>query len=373
MTTYSANTTLGNPGLYTQSSVNTDAMQSFSWGGGHSLYTSTSGADGIFAEITGGGYHSAILAQNYTSVGNAIYAISNANVTGAASIIGINTSAGIGIYGQNTSNNNAAVVGFNTSTGYAIEGVSTSGHGIKGTSNDTTGNYYGLSGVAESGRAGVYGYSNSSATGSGIGVYAYGRNYGVYGVMTSNAGIAAVYGEAISGGAALAGKFAGNVTISGNLTVTGSVSKGSGTFTVDHPVDPENKFLAHSFVESPDMMNIYDGIINTDSSGFATIKMPSYFESLNKEFRYQLTAIGCASPNMYVSQELTNGSFEISDAAPNSKVSWQVTGKRCDKYAVANPIEVEREKTKEERGLFLHPHLFGHGSSHSLHERTMTA
>jgi len=44
-----------------------------------------------------------------------------------------------------------------------------------------------------------------------------------------------------------AGRFVGDVE------VTGSLSKGGGSFKIDHPLDPENKYLYHSFVESPDM------------------------------------------------------------------------------------------------------------------------
>ena len=51
-----------------------------------------------------------------------------------------------------------------------------------------------------------------------------------------------------------------NLNVAGNLDVTGTISKGGGTFKIDHPLDPTNKYLYHSFVESPDMMNIYNGI-----------------------------------------------------------------------------------------------------------------
>jgi hypothetical protein len=45
----------------------------------------------------------------------------------------------------------------------------------------------------------------------------------------------------------------------GNVKVTGALTKGGGGFRVDHPVDPENNYLSHSFVESPDMTNVYSG------------------------------------------------------------------------------------------------------------------
>jgi hypothetical protein len=83
-----------------------------------------------------------------------------------------------------------------------------------------------------------------------------------------------------------AGQFFGNVDIQGNL------SKSGGTFKIDHPQDPANKYLYHSFVESPDMMNIYNGNITTDANGEATVSMPSYFEAENVDFRYQLTVMG---------------------------------------------------------------------------------
>ena len=86
----------------------------------------------------------------------------------------------------------------------------------------------------------------------------------------------------------------------GNVNVTGTVAKAGGSFKIDHPLDPENKYLYHSFVESPDMMNVYNGNVMLDGSGNATVELPEYFESLNREFRYQLTPIGAPGPMLYV-------------------------------------------------------------------------
>jgi hypothetical protein len=74
--------------------------------------------------------------------------------------------------------------------------------------------------------------------------------------------------------------------------VTGTLTKGGGMFKIDHPLDPENKYLSHSFVESPDMMNIYNGIIRLNALGEAWVVLPDYFEALNRDFRYQLTSVG---------------------------------------------------------------------------------
>ena len=56
-----------------------------------------------------------------------------------------------------------------------------------------------------------------------------------------------------------------NSQIYGNLHVQGRLTAGVKTFRIDHPLDPENKYLSHSSVESPDVMNIYNGNITTDS------------------------------------------------------------------------------------------------------------
>jgi hypothetical protein len=62
----------------------------------------------------------------------------------------------------------------------------------------------------------------------------------------------------------------------GNVDVVGTLSKSAGSFKIDHPQDPANKFLVHSFVESPDMMNVYNGNIKTDASGKAVVQLPAY-------------------------------------------------------------------------------------------------
>ena len=41
------------------------------------------------------------------------------------------------------------------------------------------------------------------------------------------------------------------------------------------------------------------------------------------------------------------------------RVFWQVTGIRRDPWAAANPVVVELAKADRERGLYLHPELYG--------------
>jgi hypothetical protein len=150
--------------------------------------------------------------------------------------------------------------------------------------------------------------------------------------------------------------FTGDMTITGNLTVTGNIAKGGGTFKIDHPLDPTNKYLVHSFVESPEMMNVFSGNVTTDASGYATVTMPSYFEAANKDFRYQLTVMGSFAQAI-IKEKVSNNKFVIQTNNPNVEVSWQVTSVRADKYANKNRVVPELEK--ELKGTYIHPELYG--------------
>jgi hypothetical protein len=147
---------------------------------------------------------------------------------------------------------------------------------------------------------------------------------------------------------------------SGNLSVRGNLSKGGGSFKIDDPIDPAGEYLSHSFVESPDMMNIYNGNVTTDADGFARVTMPAWFEALNEDFRYQLTPMGQFAQAM-VAAKMKDGQFTIRTDKPNVEISWQVTGIRHDAWANAHRIPTEEEKPESEQGHYLHPELFGAG------------
>ncbi len=237
------------------------------------------------------------------------------------------------------------------------------GTGVKGFGGDSTLGLTGTGGPGVHGIGGVgknvmgYGVwgTGGRRTGEpgpgGIGVLALGGDAHGAGFV-GGAGLSAVGGEGIDGGiTGPAASFLGSVDVTGNL------SKGGGSFKIDHPLDPENKYLYHSFVESPDMKNIYDGNVTTDANGEAVVEMPDYFEALNRDFRYQLTVIGSFAQAM-VAEKIKGNQFRIKTNAPNTEVSWQVTGIRQDAYANKNRIPVEVNKTESERGFYLHPKAF---------------
>ncbi len=159
-------------------------------------------------------------------------------------------------------------------------------------------------------------------------------------------------------GSSGSGSAFGTLNVQDDLNVVGTLTKGSGSFKIDHPLDPAHKYLYHSFVESPDMMNVYNGNIVLDENGEAMVELPEWFQALNADFRYQLTTIGGFAP-VYVAEEISHNRFTIAGGRPGLKVSWQVTGIRQDAYARENRIPVEEDKAGHERGYFLYPAGFG--------------
>jgi hypothetical protein len=244
----------------------------------------------------------------------------------------------------------SSVVGADDGKGYGLIGRSERGIGVFGYSNSNNG-VHGSSGS----NRGVYGFSDSNS-----GVYGSSHRYiGVYGYSYNSVGMYAYGGN---GHAAY---------LAGNVTVTGSLSRAGGSFKIDHPVDPANKYLCHSSVESPDMKNIYDGVAVLDTNGEAEIDLPDWFSALNKDFRYQLTAIGAPGPNIYISEEISdtttdgsssdnnNSRFKIAGGTSGMKVSWQVTGIRRDPWANAYRVQVEEYKQDNERGYYSYPDFYG--------------
>jgi hypothetical protein len=137
-------------------------------------------------------------------------------------------------------------------------------------------------------------------------------------------------------------------------------------FMIDHPLDPANKFLFHAAIESSEAKNLYDGIALLDARGEAWVVLPEWFEALNRDFRYQLTSIGAPAPDLYIADEIESNRFRIAGGQPNGKVSWTVTGIRQDAYAKAHPMQVEVEKTEEERGLYIDATVYGLSPSLTL-------
>jgi hypothetical protein len=239
-----------------------------------------------------------------------------------------------GVWAENTTSGNK---GYVAGAGYGLYGES-GNVAVRG-SNPAPGQYYGELGGSD---FGVKGYNldhnNYALLAWGhSAVYAYNPTHGQEAWLCSDD-----YGAYIDG----------------DVVILGALTKPGGSFKIDHPLDPENKYLYHSFIESPDMMNVYNGNVILDERGEAWIDLPEWFEALNKEYRYQLTCIGGYAP-VYIAEKISGNRFEIAGGSPGLEVSWQMTGIRHDPYAEQHRIPVEEEKAPQERGRCLHPDLYG--------------
>ena len=302
-------------------------------------------AVGVYG-LTGGNVGTGVYGESPFGDGTAGNTISGAGVHGTADV-------GTGVLGENFGEGRGVVpfgVYGSSATGTGVHGVSPTSNGTEGV---TYGDGYGVYGLHFSNEPGG-GVFGESVLGSGVAGYTF----------SQDPDVAAVRGENVHG---WAGLFVGNVK------VTGALSKPGGGFLVDHPGDPENKYLSHSFVESPDMMNVYSGTVTTDDHGDARVTLPDYFETLNRDFRYQLTVVGQFAQVM-VSEEIARNEFGIRSDVPHVKVCWQVTGVRQDAWAEAHRIPVEEDKPPAEKGRFLHPELFAHkGAKHRSGRRPAAA
>jgi hypothetical protein len=224
---------------------------------------------------------------------------------------------------------------------------------------------YGTGGYFEGGFKGVSGIVYPTGDGLYVGTYGYvagggGVKMGVYGSALSGTGYNyGVYGYAGGGTYSYAGYFDGSI-------YAASASAGIKAFKIDHPLDPENKYLYHSCVESPDMMNVYNGNVYLDANGEATVELPGYFEAINRDFRYQLTCIGGFAP-VYIASKISGNRFKIAGGQAGMEVSWQVTGIRKDPMADANRVQVEVDKPEMERGKYLNPEAYGLSEENGIH------
>ncbi len=214
--------------------------------------------------------------------------------------------------------------------------------GVYGLASNTSGN-------------GVGGYFQSNAV-NGVGVEGQGKNVGVRGLATATFGTN--YGLSASATSGWAGWFAGNVNVTGTLT------KGSGSFLIDHPLDPENKLLRHNFVESPENLLIYRGTVKLGSDGMALVEMPEYFEALTKEKEASVHLTPEGKPFLTGYRWGADHTAFTAYGDPNREVAWMVMADRDDPvmHQLARPVEEDKGPDNNvcDRGELLYPTAYGY-------------
>jgi hypothetical protein len=326
------------------------------------LHTSTSGkGPGVLGQTNS-------LSFNAYGVEGVVSSISAGQFS--AGVRGINNGGGFGtgagVFGSNAGSGRG---GYFTAGPSGTGAVGSAGNGgvgvlgVTGAGSSVSDGVQGTTGSSAADAAGVYGSISSSAANAagvrgdnsgaccGIGVAGFHNGQGI-----------GVYGEA-QNGFAVSGFSPNNWSgyFQGSVNVVGTLYKSSGAFRIDNPIDPAHSYLQHSFVESPQMMNIYKGHVVTNERGFATVRLPRWFQALNRDFEYQLTVVGKAhwDARAAVWQEIAHNRFTIRTDQPYVKVSWQVTGVRHDPYANAHRIQVVVPKEGKADGRYVHPELYG--------------
>jgi len=379
--------------------------------GGHFESNSADG-NGVFGRAThASGFNFGGRFETDSSFGNGVFGWARAASGPTYGVAGTSTStSGRGVYGR-------ASAGSGENYGVYGESLSSGGFGVYGAATATIGTNYGGYfrsastsgyGVVGVGSRGVYGGTDSTG---GVAVEGYasatsGLTYGVYARSFSSDG-RGVYGWAeASSGSTYGGRFGTESPngrgVYGHASATGANdtpqgvrgycstassgyavyasgdtgASGTKSFRIDHPFDPENKYLLHYSAESPEVINFYSGKATLDERGEAVVELPAYFASINKDPRYTLTAVGAAMPMLHVAEEISEEaleageqagpgvvppicSFRIAGGVPSGKVSWRVEAVRNDLRMRLHGAPVEREKSGPERGKYQHPEYYG--------------
>ncbi|MCX6841866.1 MAG: hypothetical protein NTX53_06265 [candidate division WOR-3 bacterium] len=219
-------------------------------------------------------------------------------------------------------------------------------------------------GSSSGGALGIQVSAQNSSTGSG-------PTYGLWSQAghDNSGAVYAVYAKR-SGGGDYAGYFDGNVH------VTGTLSKGSGSFLIDHPQDPLNKTLRHNFVESPENLCLYRGTVSLGDDGSGTVEMPSYFAALTKEQEATVTLTPVGRPFGVGYEWNPDHTAFTAYGEAGREVSYIVLADRDDPVMrkLRRPVEEDKGSGNFERGKLLYPAAYGYpasmGVSHDLDKRS---
>mgnify|MGYP004452738003 FL=1 len=134
-----------------------------------------------------------------------------------------------------------------------------------------------------------------------------------------------------------------------NLEVSGSLSKGSGSFKIDHPVKPDTHCLYHSFVESPLTDLIYRGKAKL-TGGKTSVNIDEHFGMTDGTFVALVDDNQVFTTNEdgwdAVKGKIEGNELHIECQNENFEgyVSWLVIGDRKDAHIVAADWTDEKGK-----------------------------
>ena len=154
----------------------------------------------------------------------------------------------------------------------------------------------------------------------------------------------------------------GSAVFTDNITTSGALSKGSGSFKIDHPLESkkDTHHLIHSFIEGPKADLIYRGKV-TLKDGSATVNIDTVSNMTEGTFVALNTDIQCFTTNES-NWDLVKGSVSgniltitSNNSSSTATISWMVIGERHDDNIKSSmltdndgKIIVEVEKTETE-------------------------
>jgi hypothetical protein len=128
-----------------------------------------------------------------------------------------------------------------------------------------------------------------------------------------------------------------NLNSSGDLTIAGNLTKGSGSFRIDHPLKPDTHHLVHSFIEGPQADNLYRGCAPL-VGGKATVNLDVVARMTDGTFVALNTNVQCFTANESGWTQVRGSvsgnilTIEAQDASCTDTVSWMAIGERQDQH-----------------------------------------
>jgi hypothetical protein len=264
---------------------------------------------------------------------------------GANDNYGLLGTGSYGVYGLNGNGNYGYLGGGNRAVfGRRADLWGGLGSGVSGAcgQDDASGNF-GQLGTAQYGAYGQSGGGEWGYLGGEWGVRGYDPYAGHWGAL---------------GGSGQAGYFSGDIYCSGDI------NKAACSFLIDHPMDPKNKLLRHSCVESPEYLLVYRGRVRLNGRGEVVVTMPEYFGALADEDQATVTLTAVGKPFVTGYDWNTDGKSFTAYGDPGREVSWVVYADRDDPVVrqLARPVEEEKGPDNKfcGRGKLLRPTAYGY-------------
>jgi hypothetical protein len=125
------------------------------------------------------------------------------------------------------------------------------------------------------------------------------------------------------------------------VTIPGSLSKGSGSFRIEHPLSSKSETheLVHSFIEGPQADLIYRGKA-TLVNGIASVNIDNAATMTEGTFEVLCREVQCFTTNesgwTAIRGKVTGNilTIQAQDSTCTDEISWMVIGERQDKHMI---------------------------------------